>query len=73
MNLSKANAENLAYLLKEIGEYLNVANPALLDPEDYDIEKYEDLKFLHKHLKNTGSISSLETEAFLEELSSIRK
>lgn len=60
-------------MLEIIGNKLAVANPALLDPVDYDLAKYEDLKWLYDHIKTKDAISISETEAFVEELSLIRK
>ena len=73
MDLSNPSQENLAYILARIGEKLAIANPALLDPVDYDLAKYEDLKWLYDHIKTKESISISETEAFVEELSTARK
>ncbi|BAM47661.1 MAG: DUF1128 domain-containing protein [Amphibacillus sp.] len=73
MNLSEANQKNLAYMLDSIGKQLDVANPSLLDPEDYNIDKYDDLKWLYDFVVNKNNISIAEKEAFIEELATIRK
>ncbi|MBU5594590.1 DUF1128 domain-containing protein [Amphibacillus sp. MSJ-3] len=73
MDLSTASEENLSYILNEIGRKLDVVNMALLDPADYNIDKYQDLKWLYEHIKNKDSLSISETQAFIEELASIRK
>ncbi|MBM7540545.1 DUF1128 domain-containing protein [Amphibacillus cookii] len=73
MDLSSANQKNLAYILKEIGTKLGVVNTTLFDPEDYNLEKYDDLKWLYDHLMAKDSLSVSETQAFIEELSTIRK
>lgn len=73
MSLSEANQTNLAYLLEKIGEKLDVANTSLLDPEDYNINKYDDLKWLYDYVTDKSVISISEKEAFVEELAAIRK
>ncbi|GAA4063377.1 MAG TPA: DUF1128 domain-containing protein [Bacilli bacterium] len=73
MDLSEANQTNLAYLLEKIGEKLDVANTSLLDPEDYNINKYDDLKWLYDYVSDKSVISISEKEAFVEELAAIRK
>lgn len=73
MNLSEANQKNLAYMLDIIGKQLDVANLSLLDPEDYNIDKYDDLKWLYDFVVNKNNISIAEKEAFIEELATIRK
>lgn len=73
MNLSEANQSNLAYLLEKIGQKLDVANTSLLDPEDYNINKYQELKWLYDYVIDKSVISISEKEAFIEELAVIRK
>ena len=73
MDLSHPSQENLSYMLETIANKLSVANPALLDPVDYDLTKYDDLKWLYDHIITKDVISVSETEAFVEELSLIRK
>lgn len=73
MNLSEANQSNLAYLLEKIGQKLAVANTSLLDPEDYNINKYQELKWLYDYVIDKSVISISEKEAFIEELAVIRK
>ena len=60
-------------MLDSIGKQLDVANPSLLDPEDYNIDKYDDLKWLYDFVVNKNNISIAEKEAFIEELATIRK
>ncbi|MFB1049602.1 DUF1128 domain-containing protein [Paraliobacillus sp. JSM ZJ581] len=71
--LNEATSENLAYLLEEIAKKLKVVNQAILDPEDYDLNKYNQLKLLYDVLRQKGQLSVSETQAFIEELASIRK
>lgn len=73
MTLDEATFENLAIILNELAERLSVANRSLFDPEDYDLEKYSDLKFLYQIVIDKGGLSALETQAFVDELASMRK
>lgn len=73
MNLDTPSPENLKYLLEQLGEKLGVANRVLLDEKDYDLNRYEDLKFLYDHVVKTGKLSPAETHAFIDELRAVRK
>ncbi|WP_042144888.1 DUF1128 domain-containing protein [Paucisalibacillus sp. EB02] len=73
MNLEKPTKENLAIMLNDLAERLSVVNRSLLDPEDYDLTKYEDIKFLYDMIIKKGNLSVSETQAFIEELRRVRK
>ncbi|MGJ9458828.1 DUF1128 domain-containing protein [Oceanobacillus sp. CF4.6] len=73
MNLEIANEENLKILLDELADRLNVVNRSIMDPEDYNLNKYEDLKFMYDMVVQKGQLSASETQAFITELASIRK
>jgi len=73
MSLDTPSQENLKYLLEQLGEKLGVANKILLDEKDYDIERYDDIKFLYDHVANSGALSPAEAHAFIDELRAVRK
>jgi uncharacterized protein YfkK (UPF0435 family) len=73
MDLTHPSKENLKFILDELSERLSVANRGLMDPEDYNIEKYEDLKFMYDMVLQKGSLSISESQAFVEELRAVRK
>ncbi|HLR72973.1 MAG TPA: DUF1128 family protein [Pseudogracilibacillus sp.] len=73
MSLEQATQENLKVLLEQLGDRLGVANKVLLDEKDYDLNRYEDIKFLHDHVMTSGKLSPSETNAFIDELKSVRK
>lgn len=73
MSLNEATQANLATLLNDLADRLKVANRSLFDAEDYDLDKYNDLLLLHQVVEEKGSLSALETQAFVDELASIRK
>lgn len=73
LNLDQPSQENLKYLLKQLGDRLGVANRILLDEKDYDLKRYDDLKFLYDHVVTSGTLSPSETHAFIDELRAVRK
>ena len=66
MNLTEATDTNLRYILKELAAHLQVVNHSIMDPEDYDLDKYDDLKMLYDIVKHKGQLSVSETQAFAE-------
>lgn len=72
MDLSVASQENLAFILNELSDKLNVANRILMDEKHYDLNKYDDLKNLYDMVINRGQLSLDETDAFIDELRNIR-
>lgn len=73
MNLDKPSDENMKILLDELAERLHVVNRGLMDAEDYDLDKYDDLKFMYDMVVKKGQLSASETQAFIEELAAVRK
>ena len=63
----------MTFILDELKSRLGVANHSLFKTEDYDLDKYEDLKFLYDHIVKSGSLSPQQTDAFIQELRSVRK
>ncbi|MBM7571791.1 DUF1128 domain-containing protein [Aquibacillus albus] len=73
MSLNEPTKENLAFIINEIADHLKVVNRSIMDPDDYDLEKYDELKSLYDLIKQKGQLSVAETQAFVEELASSRK
>lgn len=73
MNLEQPTEENLKIIMAGLSEKLSVINRALLDPEDYDLAKYDDLKFMYEVVSTRDSLSPSETQAFIDELRKARK
>ncbi|GGA92315.1 DUF1128 domain-containing protein [Ornithinibacillus halotolerans] len=73
MNLNNPTKENLAFILNELAERLSVANRSLMDPEDYDLAKYDEIKFMYDIVVQKGNFSATEIHAFIEELRNVRK
>lgn len=72
MNLDLATTENVQYILNQLGEKLSIANKIMLDSKDYDLNRYDDLLFLYKYVDNKGYLSPSESQAFIDELRSVR-
>lgn len=72
MDLEKPSQENLTFMLGQLIELLDVANHALLDPDHYDLSKYQELKFMYDMINKKGSLTMSETQAFIDELRSVR-
>ncbi|WP_042223799.1 DUF1128 domain-containing protein [Oceanobacillus manasiensis] len=73
MNLENPSKENMSFILEQLGERLDVVNRSILDPEDYDLNKYDDLKLMYEIVEQKGRLSASEAQAFIEELRSVRK
>ncbi|MYL48726.1 DUF1128 family protein [Halobacillus litoralis] len=73
MSLQEANQENLEVIINDMAEKLQVVNRSLMDPEDYDLNKYEEIKSLHDIIEMKGQLSVSEIQAFVQELGQYRK
>ncbi|MBY7143664.1 DUF1128 family protein [Virgibacillus sp. NKC19-3] len=73
MNLEYPSKENLKLLLHELADHLGVVNRKIMDPDDYDIDKYDDLKLMYDMITQKTNLSAAEKQAFIEELRSVRK
>jgi uncharacterized protein YfkK (UPF0435 family) len=73
MSLENPTKENLALILNDLADRLSVVNRSIMDVEDYDLSKYEEIKFLYDMIVQKGKLSVSETQAFIEELSKVRK
>lgn len=72
-NLEVATEENLAVLIEGIKQKLNMANTAVMRPEDFDIANYDDLLYLYNMVQKKPSFSINEMTAIVEELGNFRK
>lgn len=73
MNLEKPSQENLEFILNELAEKLDVANRMIMEPEGYNLNKYDDLKFMYDVIMTKSRLSPSETQAFVDELRTVRK
>lgn len=72
-DLTEATQENLAILIEGIKTKLNMANTAVMRPEDFTLEHYEDLLYLYNMVQKKSSFSINEMAAIVEELGHMRK
>ncbi|UOQ85540.1 DUF1128 domain-containing protein [Gracilibacillus salinarum] len=73
MHLEEKTEENLAYIIQEMGRMLQVVNDSIMNPDDYDMKHYDELKELYDLLKQKGGLTVAETQAFITELRQYRK
>ncbi|MGP4040329.1 DUF1128 domain-containing protein [Gracilibacillus sp. D59] len=73
MSLEEKSEGNLAHIIQEMSRMLKVVNESIMDPNDYDIDKYDELKSLYDLLKQKGTLTVAETQAFIAELREYRK
>jgi uncharacterized protein YfkK (UPF0435 family) len=72
-DLSQPTPENLATIIEGIKSKLNMANTAVMRPEDFDLVHYEDLLYLYNMVQKKATFSINEMTAIVEELGSMRK
>ncbi|MFP7169096.1 DUF1128 domain-containing protein [Terribacillus sp. 7520-G] len=73
MKLEQASEENLATLINGIADRLVVVNRSIMQPEDYQLANYHEIKELYDHIESKGQLTVSETEAFIQELANYRK
>lgn len=72
-DLNQATQENLAVIIEGIKAKLNMANTAVMRPEDFDLANYEDLLYLYNMVQKKANFSINEMTLIVEELGSMRK
>ncbi|GAA4716738.1 DUF1128 domain-containing protein [Brevibacillus fulvus] len=72
-DLTQPTKENLATLVEGIKAKLNMANTAVMRPDDFDLSSYEDLLYLYNMVQKKTTFSINEMTAIVEELGSMRK
>ena len=65
--------ENVAHIVDEIKSRLNLVNEALIDPDDFELEKYDELLDLYRMIRKKGTLTPMEMEGILAELGELRK
>jgi uncharacterized protein YfkK (UPF0435 family) len=72
MNLSEATVENLSFIVHSLADSLQVINRAILDPKDFDLSSYNELKSIYEMVQRQGKLSVPEIQAIIEELRKLR-
>lgn len=73
VDLSQKSLENVTFMLKEIVTKLKMVNIEVLQPEQMNIDLYDDLKDIYELVMRKNSFSPSEMQAIVEELGRIRK
>ncbi|HLR51768.1 MAG TPA: DUF1128 domain-containing protein [Candidatus Avamphibacillus sp.] len=73
MNLDQPSEKNLKFILEELTKKLNVVNQRIMEPDEYDIDKYNDIKQMYDLIMARRKLSPSETQAFVDELRFVRK
>lgn len=71
--LEEATQENLEIIIEGIKQKLNMANTAVMRPEDFDLANYDDLLYLYNMVQKKPTFSINEMTAIVEELGGFRK
>jgi uncharacterized protein YfkK (UPF0435 family) len=72
-DLKDPTQENLTVIIDGIKAKLNMANTAVMRPEDFDLANYDDLLYLYNMVQKKTSFSINEMTAIVEELGAMRK
>lgn len=72
-DLNQPTVENLAVIIEGIKAKLNMANTAVMRPEDFDLVHYEDLLYLYNMVQKKAAFGINEMTAIVEELGAMRK
>mgnify|MGYP002512403719 FL=1 len=73
MDLSTQTPENIAYMIEKIKEKLRMVNVDAMKADSFNLDKYDDLLFIHKMVMKRNHISTNEVEAIAAELGELRK
>lgn len=72
MDLTKPTVENVTFMVDQIKEKLRMVNVDAMRSDTFNLDKYEDLLFIHKMVMKRNHISANEVEAIAAELGSLR-
>jgi len=73
LSLEEPTRENLEFIINDMADRLQVVNRTIMDPDDYDLEKYDEIKELHDIVQMKGQLSVSEIQTFVQELGRFRK
>lgn len=72
MNLNEATKENMKYLIESLTKDLQVLNPTIMKPENFDLKNYDEIKDLYEMVKSKSQVSVSEIHAIIDELKRLR-
>ncbi|WP_404802355.1 DUF1128 domain-containing protein [Bacillus shivajii] len=64
--------ENMTQMIEEILTQLKVVNAGAIKPEDYSLDRFEDVEEIHAMVMKKPSVSVSEMDAIVTELGSLR-
>ncbi|MEQ6375295.1 DUF1128 domain-containing protein [Bacillaceae bacterium S4-13-58] len=73
MTLDMQNQENLSFMIQEMAKKLQVVNRSIMDPKDYPLKNYEEIKNLYDMIHAKENFSVSEIQAIVEELGKYRR
>ncbi|TFB23240.1 DUF1128 domain-containing protein [Filobacillus milosensis] len=73
MNLNEPTEENLKYIIEDMSKQLQVLNPSIMEPDNFDLENYHQIKQLYDMVQMKDQISVSEIHAIIDELKKYRK
>jgi uncharacterized protein YfkK (UPF0435 family) len=73
MDLNNENYENLSFMIEGLKKKLQLVNSGLIQPDDYELNKYDDVKELYDMVMKMPSFSIRDMEGIVEELASLKK
>jgi uncharacterized protein YfkK (UPF0435 family) len=73
MNLEQPSSENIEFIVNAIVKQLAVVNASILQPEDFNLESYEDLLDIYYMIQKKGKLTISELDAILVDLGKLRK
>lgn len=74
MDLDKPSKENIIYMIDAIKGHLKLVNAGLIDPDDYELDQYEEIKDLYTMVeRKKGNLTMMELDGILAELGDLRK
>ncbi|GMK42067.1 hypothetical protein PCCS19_51260 [Paenibacillus sp. CCS19] len=72
MNLNEPTISNVAFMIDEIKSKLKMATAAAMQPNHFDLNRYEDIKDIYEVIASKPSFSISEVEALVSELGKLR-
>lgn len=73
MDLNQPTRENLAYMIESIIQKLKMATAAVMKPESFDLDSYEDIRDIYDLVMSKDRFSINEMEAIVSELGQMRR
>ncbi|ALS26530.1 DUF1128 domain-containing protein [Paenibacillus cisolokensis] len=71
-DLDHATRENVDFMIEAIKSKLKMATAAAMQPEHFDLGKYEDIRDLYDIVASKSNFSIREVEALVSELGKLR-